>query len=230
MTPISSSDNQSLVKPNPPNDRIIQDVEQDCNSDEEDYNISNHATMIGKLVDDYFPNQSFKPDFLKMDGTYDNNILKPLTFTYGTEPNNTCNSQSYNRCHPAIRDNAKNRIKDPLKACIVAGGLNKELLLRLIFNFNKYVQTYSDKDETFCDDDWCNSLFVEVYHFLGIILIMSLIFSNADGFRSHWHPPTQVSLSPSYQFDIRGYPLWIKYHVSFQYLSRFVLHFIPKTE
>ncbi len=58
--------------------------------------------------------------------TYDHSIKIPLTLTstYGVTPENICNNHIYNGCGLVNRDNALNRVQDPLEACAIAGCLN----------------------------------------------------------------------------------------------------------
>ncbi len=76
---------------------------------------------------------------LKMDGKYDHNIEIPMTFTYNVEPKSIWNLNEYNGEGPAAKTNPLNHFKDPLEACVVAGGLNWELISYLTFNLNTLV-------------------------------------------------------------------------------------------
>ncbi len=79
-------DNYCLVEPLKITDSLVQDVEQYGDNDQGDSNISYNPITTGNHNYNYFPDRLYKPDFMKMDGTYINNITKPLTFTYGPKP------------------------------------------------------------------------------------------------------------------------------------------------
>ncbi len=51
---------------------------------------------------------------------------------------------------PCLRENVVDRFNDPLDACEVAGGLNKELLASVTLQYNKYVDHNLEKDSAFC--------------------------------------------------------------------------------
>ncbi len=61
--------------------------------------------------------------------------------------------------------------------------------------------------EHLLDTNEKNSMY-EMDQFLGIILKMSLISSDIDGFKSIWYPPSHVTISPSCQFKIKDNPSW----------------------
>ncbi len=72
----------------------------------------------------------------------------------------------------------------------------------------------------FVGDKWTNISVVKMYQFLGILLKMSLISSDINGFKSLWYPPTHASISPTCQFVIKDYPSWTKtLYVSFKICS-----------
>ncbi len=48
----------------------------------------------------------YRPEFMEMDGTYDNNIEISLTFSYGAESKSLCHVNEYNRDDPAVEVNA----------------------------------------------------------------------------------------------------------------------------
>ncbi len=66
---------------------------------------------------------------------------------------------------------------------------------------------------------WTRITVAEMYWFLGILLKMTLISSDINGFKSLWYPPTHALISPSCQYVIKDYPSWIKHYMSY---SRFV--------
>ncbi len=83
--PITSLNDHIPVKPNPANNPLVEDIEQGSDNDEENYNIRYNATMIKTLMNDYYHDMSYKPDFMEMNGTYDENITNPLTFNHIAE-------------------------------------------------------------------------------------------------------------------------------------------------
>ncbi len=74
----------------------------------------------------------YRPKFMEMDGTYNYNIEIPLTFTYSVEPKSICNVNEYNREGQLVK--TSDCFKDPLEACVVASGLNRELISHLTFH------------------------------------------------------------------------------------------------
>ncbi len=56
----------------------------------------------------------------------------------GAAPESICNVNEYNGDGSAIKSSALNKNKDPLEACAVAGGLNRELISHLTFHSNQY--------------------------------------------------------------------------------------------
>ncbi len=94
---------------------------------------------------------------MELDGTYKHNIDIPLTFTYGAESESMCNINQYNGKGPGVTTNALNCFKDLLKACAVAGGLNRELISQLTFHSNKYNCGKVDYSKgTFVGYNWTN--------------------------------------------------------------------------
>ncbi len=77
-------------------------------------------------------------NLIKIDGTYEHNTRIPLTFTYGTVHNSICNNYIYNGCSSANREIALSGFKDTLKEYAVAGGLNRKLILHLMFHSKEY--------------------------------------------------------------------------------------------
>ncbi len=96
-----------------------------------------------------------------------------------------------------------------------------QLKMALIENWY-YIQCISnecdcvncDEDGKWCGYKWSNIAVDKMYHFLGIILKMSLISSDVDGLILHWYPPTHAIVSFTWQFDIRDYPSWVKVYTS----------------
>ncbi len=80
MAPITSPDNTSPVKKSNKSSQV-------CKSDEENYNVRYNSSTIKTLVYGYYQDTLYRQDFIKMDGTYDNNknIQKPLRFPYGAD-------------------------------------------------------------------------------------------------------------------------------------------------
>ncbi len=48
---------------------------------------------------------------MEIDGTYDQNRKKLLTFSYGKEPNNISIKSKYDGCRLAVKDSPFNRFK-----------------------------------------------------------------------------------------------------------------------
>ncbi len=126
-----------------------------------------------------------------MDGTYDHSIKIQRSFFYGAEPKSIYNHCQYNWWGPAIRPNALNHVKEPLEACGVAGGLRRELILHLILycNQNAHLEV-NHLNDTFAGYKCNNISITKIYHFPGMLLEISLISSDVNGFKSFWYPLT----------------------------------------
>ncbi len=74
----TSLDNYSPVKSHPTTDHLVEDDEQDSDSDQGDYNIIYNPTTNGKPINNYIPDPSYKPDFTELNDSYTNNITKLL--------------------------------------------------------------------------------------------------------------------------------------------------------
>ncbi len=132
----------------------------------------------------------------------------PLMFNNNKESDNISINESYNESGPAIKDGALNTFKSPLEACTLAGGLNRDLISHLTFHSNEYVHAHLDENNVLCCYKWTNITILKMYHFPKTILNMSLVLSDVNRYWSLWYPATYASLSPTCQFEIKGYHLW----------------------
>ncbi len=174
----------------------MQDSESDNNDIDQNLDSSTKMSRIKAAFEDYVPDESYNPDFMESDVIYDENIKTPLSFCYGIKletitSNCTCNGNGL-----AIKDIELNRFKSPLEACAIAGELNREPMSHLLFHCNKYASSHLDESNQFCGYKWTNISVVEMYHFLGIILKMWLLFSDVNRYHLLWSPPTYASLLP----------------------------------
>ncbi len=109
------------------------------------------------------PDMLYKPDFVKMDDTYDHNIKIPMTLSYGAVPKSICKHHVHNGCRPATTNN---QFKYPLEACAVAGSLNQELLSNFTFLSNEYECSKAIKKEHLLDTNSITFLSQKVITFL----------------------------------------------------------------
>ncbi len=211
MSPITAPDDHCPVK----HAQSIETKESDDYSDskiDDIEGLNSEAVMLFRdIYKDHVIDPSYKPEFMEMDGTYAHNIEIPLTFTNGAEPESIYNVNEYNRKGPVDTINTLNHLKDPLKACVVAGVLNRELISQLKFHSNKYAHGKIDhSDGMFVGYKWFFNSIAEMHRFLGILLKMSLISSDVDGLKSLWYLLTCATISPTCQFEIKDYPCWNK--------------------
>ncbi len=138
MSPITSPDNHRPIRPassvdiNLGNDETGSDIHDVKGIKNDDLTVFQYINKESGL------DLSYNSDFMEMDGTYKHNIKISLTFTDGAEPESICNVNECNHDGPAIKPNAKNQFKDPLKTCVAASGLNREMILHLILHSNQY--------------------------------------------------------------------------------------------
>ncbi len=69
------------MKPPTTRDLIVEDIEEDGNSNEQECNDWNNSTPNGNPMDDYFPDSSSKQEIMEMDCAYAHNVTKLLTST-----------------------------------------------------------------------------------------------------------------------------------------------------
>ncbi len=103
------------------------------------------------------------PNFMGIDGTYDQNIQTPLTFSYCKVLNNISIKSNYIQCGEAMKDSGLNRFKSTLDACAVAGGFNRQLISHLAFHSNEYVWVHLGDKNWFCCYKWINMKIDELY-------------------------------------------------------------------
>ncbi len=87
-----------------------------------------------------------------------------LKFTYGIKPESIYNVNEYIGEGSVVKTNAHNHFRDPLEACMVADGLNRELISHLTFYSNEY--THGKLDHTkgmFAGYEWTNITIAETY-------------------------------------------------------------------
>ncbi len=120
---------------------------------------------------------------------------------------------------PALKTNVLNCFKDPLEACLVACGLNRELISHLTYYPNQYAQgKLNHINGTFVKYKWTNITMSKMYHFLGILLKMSLVTLDVDGLKSIWYPPTHAIFLLLTMWD-QWLSSWAQWYMSY---SRFV--------
>ncbi len=83
---------------------------------------------------------------------------------------------------------------------------------------------------TFVGYKWMNISVAKMYQFLGILLKMSLISLDVNSFKSLWYPLTHATISPTCQFEIKDYPSWTKWYLSYSRFSQIRAAFHPESE
>ncbi len=92
------------------------------------------------VMDEYVPDENYHPEWMEMDGNYKTSINTELKWTYSNEPSCKEGMHSSNGPGPCLKNFTTNRFNDPLEACAVAGGLDRDLLLHVTFNSNRYAR------------------------------------------------------------------------------------------
>ncbi len=144
-----------------------------------------------------------------------------MTYTYGAEPESICHVNQYNRKGPAVTTNALDCLKDLLDAFAIAGSFNRELISQLTFHSNKYACGKEDDSKgVFVGYKCTNVSIAEMYQFIRILLKMSLISLDVNGFKSLWYLPSHAMIAPTCQFKIKDYPSWTKQYMSYSYFFK----------
>ncbi len=105
---------------------------------------------------------------------------------------------------------------DPLEACAIAGGLDRDLISNLTFNSNQYARGKLTPTGNFGRMVWVNILVKEMYRFLQSLLKMSLVSGDVEGYKSLWYPPSHINISPTCQIEVKDYPGWTGNYKSFR--------------
>ncbi len=103
------------------------------------------------------------------------NITTELKWTYLDEPSSKKGIRGYNGPDPCLKNFSSNPFSNPLEACTVAGGLDRDLISNLTFNSNQYARGKNSHLGHFCGMIWNNISVTEMYRFLGILQKMSLL-------------------------------------------------------
>ncbi len=195
--------------------------DNESESDEEGYEYGLNCNAVN-ATDEYVPDDRY-------DGDYKKNITTELKWSYLEEPASKNEMHGYDGPGPCLRDFATNRFNDPLEACAVAGGLDRDMISNLTFNSNQYARGKLSNDRTFCRMMWKNISVTEMYRFLGILLKMSLVGGNVEGYKSLWYPPTRINISPTCQIDVSDYPGWAGKNMLFRRFVQIRVAFHPES-
>ncbi len=200
-TPVTSPNDHIPVKPSP---SVYTTAEEDDSKSEigqiEDY----ECDQLGGCGED----KLYNPEYMEIDGTYDHITQIPLTFTCGALMEITCNHHDYNGTSLAVRENALNRFKDSLEACVVCCGWWSLLWIDISFDLTFEIM------KKLLDTNGVTNV-AEIYHFLVFLLKISLISSDINGFWSLCYPPMYAELFPTCKFEITNYPSWTKLYISY---------------
>ncbi len=71
-----------------------------------------------------------------MDGDYIQNITTEFRLSYLEEPHLKDDRNGYDKPGPCLNNFTRNRFNDPLEACAIAGGFDRDLITNLTFNLN----------------------------------------------------------------------------------------------
>ncbi len=119
---------------------------------------------------------------------------------------------------------------DPLEACAVASGLNRESISYLMFHSNQYVCKQLDHiNGTSVEYLGMNIIMAKMYQFLDIILKILLISSDIDSFKSLWNTPTLATRLPTCQFKIKDYFSWTQQYMSYFRFVQICVLFYPES-
>jgi hypothetical protein len=94
-----------------------------------------------------------------------------------------------------------------LEACGVAGGFTYELIKRMTANLNAYAAKHI-RGNHFAGYSWHAITVEEMYHFLGIILKMSIDNHQIGGFHAYFSPPVELVSTPVHSTKIHGFSSW----------------------
>ncbi len=115
---------------------------------------------------------------------------------------------SYDGPGPCLNNFVRNHLNDPPEACAIARGLDQDLISNLTFNSNQYARGKLTTTGNFGGSVWKNILVKEMYRFLGILLKMSLVSGDVEGYKSLWYPPSHINISLTCQIKVKDYPGW----------------------
>ncbi len=123
----------------------------------------------------------------------------------------------------------RNHFNDPLEACTVAGGLDRDLISNLTFNSNQCARGNLSPTGHYCGMKWRNILVTQMQKFLGLLLKMSFVGRNVKGYNSLWYPTNHINISPTCQIEAGDYPGWAGKDVQFRRFAHIRTSFHPQT-
>ncbi len=69
----------------------------------------------------------------------------------------------------------------------------------------------------------------EMYRFLGLLLKMSLVAGDVEGYKSLWYPLMHVNISPTCQIEVEDYPGWAGKYMQFRRFAQIRAAFHPES-
>jgi len=153
----------------------------------------------------YLPDDTYNPECMEEDGTCPEVFVQ----TYQDLPPEGINEDHYNYCGPGpcLKPYVSTKFRTVLQACGVAGGFTYKLIKRITANSNAYASR-NLKGSNFAGNLWHSITVEEIYHFLGIILKMSMGNYQIGGIHAYFSPPIEIFSTPSESTKITGFTSW----------------------
>ncbi len=153
----------------------------------------------------YLPDEGYNPTSMEEDGNYP----EELTWTYEDLPAEGLHEDLYHYSGPGpcLRPYVSTRFRTVLEAFGVAGGFTYELIKRITANSNAYASK-NLKGSNFAGSFWHPISVEEMYHFLGIILKMSIDNRQVGGYHAYFSPPMELFSTPGDSTKIHGFSSW----------------------
>ncbi len=95
---------------------------------------------------------------------------------------------------PCLRRGVGSKFQTLLGAAEVCGGFSREFIKRLTAHSNHYAQEHMDGGNRFGGSKWLNIFVQDMYHFLGVILKMSIGIGR-------WVDTSPTTLNPPFNYS-----------------------------
>lgn len=108
------------------------------------------------------PDEYYDPGWMEMDGDY-KNIPRELKWKYSEEPSTKKGMHSCVGLGPCLKNFSRDHFNDPLEACTITGGLDRNLMSNLNFISNQHLRGKLTITGNFGGMVWKNLLVKEIY-------------------------------------------------------------------
>ena len=113
----------------------------------------------------------------------------------------------YNGHGPCLRPYVSTRFQTVLRACRVADGFTYQLIKCIMANSNAYASK-NLRGSNFAGNLWHPITVNEMYHFLRIMLKITIDSHQIGGFQAYFSPPVELFSAPVYSTKIHGFTSW----------------------